>query len=501
VHLLQTADDHAYIHLLTELARTGEKFMIRYLWFIAQITCNPLKVISARPPPASHHLGMSASYQQGQGKNPSAYNKPAVTCEWCGAPHHDMEKCYSRDTTNIRKYPSPNWINGEPPEFILKKYCKNSSKNEAQNMIKASRQARFKRPVTPAKHQANVAWTSPHIYSPVPASTSTPTPPQRPASPILDLYSRARSVSRYDFVPELEDLATPQRAMPARTADDSGDCSKELRYKWLIDSGATCHISNDLSHFRSLDTKPSLPCSVTYGNGDEVMASGVGTVRFVTETKEVLTLTGVLWVPSQAMSLFSVKEVSGHGGTTVFQDEACMIYKDKVPLFTRRPHSHSNYLSSDLIIKHKNPESLLPPGFLLGPTAMAARVKYESAELWHARFAHLSWTNIEKLIKKNLVRGMNVDPKEIHGCIGNFCEECTLANSKTKPSPKSTSPPTTQMLQVLHTDIMGPMPVNSYDGKKYILTVYDDYSKLASVVCLKSKDEAPVVLIAICNQP
>jgi transposase InsO family protein len=56
------------------------------------------------------------------------------------------------------------------------------------------------------------------------------------------------------------------------------------------------------------------------------------------------------------------------------------------------------------------------------------------------------------------------------------------------------------MLQVLHTDIMGPMPITSYDGKKYILTVYDDYSKLASVVCLKSKDEAPAVLIAICNQ-
>jgi transposase InsO family protein len=104
------------------------------------------------------------------------------------------------------------------------------------------------------------------------------------------------------------------------------------------------------------------------------------------------------------------------------------------------------------------------------------------------------------LLKKNLVRGMNVDPKDIHECIGTCWEQCTLANSKTKPSPKSTSPPTTEMLQVLHTDIMGPMPVTSYDGKRYILTVYDDFSKLASVVCLKTKDEAPAVLVSICNQ-
>ncbi len=144
----------------------------------------------------------------------------------------------------------------------------------------------------------------------------------------------------------------------------------------------------------------------------------MGTVRSVTESKEVLTLTGVLWVPSQAMSLFLVKQVSGHGGTTVFQDEACMIYRDKVLLFTSRPHSHSNYLHSDLVMEYRNPESLLPPRYSLRPTAMAARVHFESPQLWHARYAHLSWANMEKLLKKNLVQGMNVDPKEIHGCIG-----------------------------------------------------------------------------------
>jgi hypothetical protein len=145
-----------------------------------------------------------------------------------------MKRCFSRDITNTRKYPSPIWINGEPPEFILNKYCKNLSKNDAQNMVKASRQGKWKRLATPAQHQAHVAWTPPHIYSPVPpsTSTSTPAPPQRSASPtledcspILDLYTRARSVSRYDFVPEPEDLATPQLAMPARTAYDIGDCT------------------------------------------------------------------------------------------------------------------------------------------------------------------------------------------------------------------------------------------------------------------------------------
>jgi hypothetical protein len=94
---------------------------------------------------------------------------------------------------------------------------------------------------------------------------------------------------------------------------------------------------------------------------------------------------------------------------------------------------------------------------------------------------------------------MNVDPKEVHDCTGDFCEECTQANANTKPSPTSDSPPSTKMLQMLHTDLMGPVPT-SYDGNNYIMTVMDDHSKLASVVTMKSKDEAPAYLVHICNQ-
>jgi hypothetical protein len=150
--------------------------MIRDLWFIAQITWNQLKAISARPPPASHHLGMSASYQQGQGRNPKG--RPVHgPCEWCGAALHDMDRCYSKDPENLKKFPTHNWPNGVPPESILRKYHKEFPQNEARNMVKASRQAHMQKQAPPAMLQqsANVAWTAPDIYSAVPASASTST--------------------------------------------------------------------------------------------------------------------------------------------------------------------------------------------------------------------------------------------------------------------------------------------------------------------------------------
>jgi hypothetical protein len=239
VHLLQTADDRAYMHLLTELARKGESAEIRQIWFIAQITWKQLKANQARSPPPTHHLGMSASYQQGQGQNSQGKFGP---CLWCDGQHHTIERCYAKDTANIKKYPSKQWLNGVPPQGVLKKYYKNFSQAEARGLMKILAQARAK--CAPTVHQANVAWTPspswtpPDIYSAVPAATSTcvTAPPQPPAAPTLDLYTLARERSRYDFV-EPEDLAIPQQAMPARTEDGGDKLELRLLLRLLLHTG------------------------------------------------------------------------------------------------------------------------------------------------------------------------------------------------------------------------------------------------------------------------
>jgi hypothetical protein len=175
---------------------------------------------------------------------------------------------------------------------------------------------------------------------------------------------------------------------------------------------------------------------VTYGDGESIKASGVGTVRVKGDQGQVITLTDVLWIPSNAMCLFSVKRVSGRRGTTVFHDDKCMIYQGQVLVFHTVKDPHSNYLSNP-ILENKNAQDLLPPGFTLPACAMISHVQNVSAQIWHARYGHLSYRNLEKLMKKTLVLGMNGDPKELHDSIGEFCEECTLANAKTKPSPSS----------------------------------------------------------------
>nr|GFC99235.1 ribonuclease H-like domain-containing protein [Tanacetum cinerariifolium] len=59
-----------------------------------------------------------------------------------------------------------------------------------------------------------------------------------------------------------------------------------------------------------------------------------------------------------------------------------------------------------------------------------------------------------------------------------------------KPVPNSR-----QRLHLLHMDLCGPMRIDSINGKRYILVIVDDYSRYTWVHFLRSKDEAPEVII------
>lgn len=45
------------------------------------------------------------------------------------------------------------------------------------------------------------------------------------------------------------------------------------------------------------------------------------------------------------------------------------------------------------------------------------------------------------------------------------------------------------MLQLVHSDVMGPLPVQTIGGSKFLLTFVDDYSRYSEVVIMKKKSE------------
>ncbi|GJX35341.1 retrovirus-related pol polyprotein from transposon TNT 1-94 [Tanacetum coccineum] len=72
---------------------------------------------------------------------------------------------------------------------------------------------------------------------------------------------------------------------------------------------------------------------------------------------------------------------------------------------------------------------------------------------------------------------------------------CALGESKKSSNQSKAEDTNQEKLYLLHMDLCGPMRVASINGKRYILVIVDDYSRLPSVRFLKTKDEAPKAII------
>nr|GEU73401.1 hypothetical protein [Tanacetum cinerariifolium] len=72
---------------------------------------------------------------------------------------------------------------------------------------------------------------------------------------------------------------------------------------------------------------------------------------------------------------------------------------------------------------------------------------------------------------------------------------CEQGKSKRASHPPKPVPNSRQILHLLHMDLCGPMRIASINGQRYVLVIVDDYSRYTWVYFLRSKDEAPAVII------
>ena len=93
-------------------------------------------------------------------------------------------------------------------------------------------------------------------------------------------------------------------------------------------------------------------------------------------------------------------------------------------------------------------------------------------ELWQCRFGHEEIDNISKLFNKNMVEGMSSAKDGVPYM-------CSICHEKVKES---------ELFEVVHSDVCGPMNVQSFGKSQYYVTFIDEYSRYTQMYFLKSKD-------------
>ncbi|GKD28456.1 retrovirus-related pol polyprotein from transposon TNT 1-94, partial [Tanacetum coccineum] len=101
------------------------------------------------------------------------------------------------------------------------------------------------------------------------------------------------------------------------------------------------------------------------------------------------------------------------------------------------------------------------------PICLMAKASSSQAWLWHRCLSHLNFDTINLLSKYDIVTGL---PK-LKFVKDHLCYSCELGKAKRKSFKTKITPSSKRRLQILHMDLCGPMRVESFNVKKYVLNI------------------------------
>ena len=243
---------------------------------------------------------------------------------------------------------------------------------------------------------------------------------------------------------------------------------------WLVDSGASTHMTREkglLLDYREFE-KPEM---VGLGDGKTVEAVGVGTVRMKMLSRvsnhTQCVFQHVLYVPRLACNLFLVRAAAAKGNTVKFGIGKCWIRDRDGKL------KGMGTLVGKLYQLDCEPVTV-------ECVAVASQLK-SGVDMWHQRFGHLNGQQLQRIAQKDLVTGVKI-PQQM---TLSFCEGCVEGKMHRAPFKPVGEIRSTRRLQLVHSDVCGPMQTESLGGRKYFVTFIDDYSRCCDVYFLKSKSE------------
>lgn len=250
----------------------------------------------------------------------------------------------------------------------------------------------------------------------------------------------------------------------AKAAFMMGFLGTNNKKEWYIDSGATRHMTpyDDL-----IDNKKSESDKITAANGAKIDVTGIGKGK-MTFGDGYVSVKNVMHVPDLAVNLLSVSQIVKGGNSVLFNSDGCTVYNDKSEKVLSCKTTGGVYrINSD---DNEN-------------KCFMAKNKV-SALTWHRRLGHANYQVMKKM-RAGAVHGVSFedDDSDI-----SQCEICAKGKQAKLPF-KDSKTESNDILELIHSDLMGPQNTRSLGHALYLLTFIDDYSRKVFVYFLKKKDE------------
>jgi transposase InsO family protein len=236
---------------------------------------------------------------------------------------------------------------------------------------------------------------------------------------------------------------------------------------WAIDSGCTQHMTGNTRMFTSLDENVDEEDKIAFRDNSKGKVQGLGKVAISND----LSISNVLLVAPLSFNLLSIDQLCDLGLQCLFtptevvskMDDESMVFKG---------FRYNNLYLVDFSSEDANLRTCL-------------FIKASLGWLWHRRLAHVGMSTLKKVLKKDMVRGLNdvVFEKD------KLCSACQAGKQVANAHPTQAFMSTSRPLELLHMDLFGPTTYASAGGNLYCLVIVDDFSRYTWVFFLHDKSE------------
>jgi hypothetical protein len=230
----------------------------------------------------------------------------------------------------------------------------------------------------------------------------------------------------------------------------------------LCDTGATNHVTSHRSFFINL--RPA-NVKLRVASQDRISVDGVGDAIIPTRYGNLL-LRDVLLVPRICGTVISVGYFDRWDGTVGFVDGSFVFSQNKIsfPTYIKNYRWFIPSLSSTVSLN----------------TCDSSLSALTSSSLWHDRLGHIAVRFFNQTIATQCVSGI---PMKKLSSPKSKCHSCSLAKSTHDP----VKSPSREVVDEPG-DLVGPFPA-ALDGSTYGLVIHDVFSRLTSVIGLKTRAE------------
>lgn len=204
------------------------------------------------------------------------------------------------------------------------------------------------------------------------------------------------------------------------------------------------------------------PRNVHLSDDSVVDAVGVGSIvveMLVRGHLKKVTIKDVLHVPKMQANLLSVSKLMSSGLKVQFNVDGCTLRAPNGYVLAVAPCGNNLYQVTFRKVHEADAANIAQ-----------SSTKNGAMELWHRRLGHLNVRSVRFL--QSMVSGMTLGNNESSMP---FCEGCVQGRQHREPFPKDGGMRASKPLEIVHSDVCGPMRTTSIGGARYFATFIDDF--------------------------